>query len=160
MHILQKVPTPPVNLLEPRCTGGFRILRPPVTPPLTPPVQPPVRFVICAAPPLPCRGKATGRRAPLGNGAGVGSVTKTVNEISTPQRWLWGGRTGGRREVSATDLPSSNPFLQRRFRRKREVGRLNQHFSLEVSIIIPIFAPCIPMHTLYNQNHKEQICKQ
>ena len=26
------------------------------------------------ATPLPCRGKATGRRAQLGNGAGVGSV--------------------------------------------------------------------------------------
>ena len=31
--------------------------------------------------------------------------------------------TGGRREVSATDLPSQNPFPQRRFKRKREVGR-------------------------------------
>ena len=31
--------------------------------------------------------------------------------------------TGGWREVSATDLPSQNPFPQRRFKRKREVGR-------------------------------------
>ena len=133
MHVMQKVPTPPVIRRKPRCTGGFRILRPPFRPPETPPVRPPFWF-------------------------DTDEVARIQEQWSS--RWHEGSWTGGRREVSATGLPSSNPFLQRRFRRKREVGRLNQHFSLEVSIIIPIFAPCIPMHTLYNQNHKEQICKQ
>ena len=48
--------TPPVERSKPRCTGRFRILRPPVTPPLTPhvtpPVRPPVRayYVACFIP--------------------------------------------------------------------------------------------------------------
>ena len=34
--------TPPVERSKPRCTGRFKILRPPLTPPVTPPVRPPV----------------------------------------------------------------------------------------------------------------------
>ena len=35
--------TPPVERSKPRCTGRFKILRPPLTPPQTPPLTPPVR---------------------------------------------------------------------------------------------------------------------
>ena len=41
--------------------------------------------------------------------------------FAEPSRGDW---RGPQREVSARDLPSRNTFIQRRFRRKREVGRL------------------------------------